>query len=92
MVSRKILLAHGRYGPEEVAPGYIVPVYVAVAKKQIGNIRKGQIVSGVWSYDLADARVRLSDWNYNNSVPAAATRIVKAYVVSYGGPPWRSTW
>jgi len=94
MASRKILLAHGRYGPERVDVGDIVPVYVAVPGRRYfrGMFKSGETLSGLWAYDLRDARVRVSDWLADNRLPASAVKIVKAYVVGYGGTKWRSTW
>lgn len=93
MASRRILLASGRYGPELIAPGYIAPVYIAVARKQITpHLKRGTVIGGVWSYDLADARVRVSDWVANNEVPPGHVKIVKAYVVGYGGAQWGTSW
>lgn len=85
MASRKILVAHGKYGPEAIYPAHLVPVYVVVARQKIGSIPKGAVIRGIWDYSAADARVRLYDWSKDNDVPASATKVVKAYVVSYGG-------
>lgn len=92
MASRRILLASGRFGPERVDPGYIVPVFVAVAKRKIGSIPKAAVISGIWSYEPKDALGRAMDWALDNRVAFSAVKLVTAYVVSYGGSRWGTSW
>lgn len=45
---KRVLIASGEYGPERIDPGYLSTIYVAVAKRKLGVIRKGAIIWGLW--------------------------------------------